>query len=404
MPGAAGRVQGMFELTEEHQGVRSSVGRFARRELRWRAGKLDAAPPGSVDPELLALCADVGLLSAQLPGGYGGTMDGLGAAIAAEEIACWDAGTAALLMANGQGQAAVSMSGNSHLMDRVFPEIMAAEDARKPALCALALSERHMGSDLQQPDTPTTGRMMVTARRRGNAYALSGRKSYCAAGNAARWIVVFATVSEDRSPEGLTGFLVPTDAPGFHVSEVLPTLGLRSCPLVEFYVENVRVPREHLLTAEGAAAGLVERLIARGRAQAAAVALGIARGAYDLALRHATGRLQGGGPILNHQMVRGKLADMAIRIEAARLLTYKAAACEPPQIGLSSMAKVLASDVAVEAAGDAVQLLGAYGTTRKAGAERIYRDAKMTQILAGANDVCRLAVTSPLQQSASAAT
>ena len=394
----------MFELTEAHQGVRSSVGRFARRELRWRAGKLDAAPPGSVDPNLLALCSDVGLLSAQLPSGYGGTMDGLGAAIAAEEIACWDAGTAALLMANGQAQAAVSMSGNHRLMDWLFPEIIAAEAARRSALCALALSERQMGSDLQQPDTPTTGRMMVTARRRGNAYALSGRKSYCAAGNAARWIVVFATVSEDRSPEGLTGFLVPTDAPGFHVSEVLPTLGLRSCPLVEFYVENVRVPREHLLTAEGAAADMVNRLIARGRAQAAAVAVGIARSAYDLALRHAVGRLQGGGPILNHQMVRGRLADMAIRIEAARLLTYKAAASEPPEVALSSMAKVMASDVAVQAAGDAVELLGAYGTTRKSGAERIYRDAKMTQILAGTNDICRLAVTSPLQQLTLAAT
>lgn len=394
----------MFELTEAQQGVRSSVGRFARRELRWRAGKLDAAPAGSVDPELLGLCCDVGLLSALLPGDYGGTMDGLGAAIAAEEIACWDAGTAALLMANGQAQAAVSMSGNRRLMDWLFPEIMAAESARRPALCALGLSERHMGSDLQQPGAPTSGRMMVTARRRGDGFALSGRKSYCAAGNAARWIVVFATVSEDRSPEGLTGFLVPTDTPGFHVSEVLPTLGLRSCPLVEFYVENVRVPSEHLLTAEGAAADMVSRLIARGRAQAAAVALGIARSAHDLAVRHAVGRLQGGGPIVNHQLVRGKLADMAISIEAARLLTYKAAACDPPELGLSSMAKVLASDVAVQAAGDAVQLLGAYGTTRKAGAERIYRDAKMTQILEGTNDICRLAVTSPLQPSGLAAT
>lgn len=392
----------MFELTEAQQGIRSSVSRFARRELRWRAGKLDAAPAGSVDPELLALCSDVGLLSAQLPMEFGGTMDGLGAAIAAEEIACWDAGTAALLMANGQGQAAVSMSGNRRLMDWLFPEIMTAEAARQPALCAVALSERHMGSDLQRPEAPTTGRMMVTAARRGQGYALSGRKSYCAVGNAARWIVLFATVSEDRSPEGLTGFLVPTDAPGFHVSEVLPTLGLRSCPLVEFYVENVHVPREHLLTAEGAAAGLVNRLVARGRAQAAAVALGIARSAYDLALRHAVGRLQGGGPLLSHQMVQGKLADMAMRVEAARLLTHKAAACEPPEMGLSSMAKVLASEVAVQAAGDAVQLLGAYGTTRKSGAERLFRDAKMTQILAGTNDICRLAVTSPLQASPAA--
>ena len=393
----------MFELTEAQHGVRSSVGRFARRELRWRAARLDAAPPGSVDADLLALCGDIGLLSAQLPGDYGGTMDGLEAAIASEEIAAWDAGTAALLMANGQAQAAIALSGNRPLMERLFADIAAAESARRPALCALALSERHLGSDLQQPGTATGARMMVSARRRGDAYALSGRKSYCAAGNAARWIVVFATVSEDRSPEGLTAFLVPTDAPGFHVSEVLPTLGLRSCPLVEFYVENVRVPREHRLTAEGAAAGMVGRLIARGRAQAAAVALGIARGAYDLAVRHAAGRLQGGAPILHHQLVRGRLADTAIRVEAARLLTYRAAACEPPELALSSMAKVSASEAAVQAAGDAVELMGAYGTTRKSGAERLYRDAKMTQVLEGANDICRLAVTAPLQGPAPAA-
>ena len=114
----------MFELTEAQQGVRSSIGRFARRELRWRAGKLDTAPPGSLDADLLALCCDVGLLSTQLPADYGGTMDGLSAAVAAEELACWDAGTAALLMANGQAQAAVSLSGNRYLMDLVFPEIV----------------------------------------------------------------------------------------------------------------------------------------------------------------------------------------------------------------------------------------------------------------------------------------
>ena len=103
-------------------------------------------------------------------------------------------------------------------------------------------------------------------------------------------------------------------------------------------------------------------------------------------------------------MVQGTLADMAMRVEAARLLAYKAALCDPPQLALSSMAKVFASEVAVQATGDAVQLLGAYGTTRKSGAEKLYRDAKMTQILAGTNDICRLAVTAPLRQPADSAT
>ena len=135
----------MFELTEAQQGMRSSIGRFARRELRWRAGKLDAASPGSLDADLLALCCDVGLLSAQLPADYGGTMDGLSAAVATEELACWDAGTAALLMANGQAQAAVTLSGNRRLMDLMFPEIAAAESDRQPLLCALAFERAAHG-------------------------------------------------------------------------------------------------------------------------------------------------------------------------------------------------------------------------------------------------------------------
>jgi alkylation response protein AidB-like acyl-CoA dehydrogenase len=126
--------------------------------------------------------------------------------------------------------------------------------------------------------------------------------------------------------------------------------------------------------------------------------VGIACGAFELARQHTLRREQGGGPIVQHQMVQHMLADMAIQIEAARLLTYKAATVKPPQVTLSSMAKVLASDVAVKVATDAVQLMGAYGTTPKSGAEKYFRDAKMTQIFEGTNEICRLAVTAPLVQ------
>ena len=388
----------MFALTEEQQAVCSSMRRFAQRELRWRARKLDTAPPGTVDWELLHKSCDFGLLSAQLPPHYGGTMDRLSAALAAEELARWEAGVATLLASHSLAQTAVALSGNTTLMDQVFPQVLAGEERHEPVFWALALTERRVGSDLVHPLGVPSSRLMVTAKRRGDGYVLSGRKAYCAGGNVATWLSVFATVSDDRGPEGLTGFAIPTNTRGFHVSEILSTMGLRACPLVEFYLENVYVSAEHLLTKEGGAAGLIQDLSAYGRAQGAAIAVGIARGAFELARQHTLIRVQGGSPLVQHQMVQHMLADMATQIEAARLLTHKAAAVEPPQVVLSSMAKVFASDAAVKIATDAVQIMGAYGTTGKSGAEKYFRDAKMTQIFEGTNEICRLAITAPMLQ------
>jgi alkylation response protein AidB-like acyl-CoA dehydrogenase len=390
----------MFELSEAQQAVQTSIRRFARRELRWRARKLDSAPAGTIDWDLLRKSCTFGLLSGQLPAEYGGTMEPLSAVITAEEIAYWDAGTATLLAANSLAQAAIAQSGNTLVMQQIFPAITTGEAHQEPVLVALALTERRLGSDLVQPTTTPATRMMVVAKRRADAYVLSGRKAYCAGGNVAQWICVFATLSDDRSPAGLTGFVVPTKARGFHVSEILPTMGLRACPLVEFYLENVTVPAAHLLTAEGEGQALVQALSARGRYQGAAIAVGIARGAFALARQHSILRTQGGGPIACHQMVQHMLADMTTHIEAARLLTYKAAVTTPPDLALSSMAKVFASDVAVKVATDAVQLMGAYGTTIKSGAEKYFRDAKMTQIFEGTNEICRLAITTPMLRDA----
>lgn len=390
----------MLTLNEEQQAVQTGIRRFARRELRWHARKLDSAPPGVIDRDILRKSCSVGLFSACLPKSYGGTMDALSAVIATEEIARWEAGIATLLAANSMAQTAIALSGNRMLMERIFPAVTAAEADQQPILCALGLTERRVGSDFVHPALAHPTQMMVTARRRGNAYLLSGRKAYCAGGNLASWICVFATVDEQRSPAGLTGFVIPTDARGFHVSEVLPTMGLRGCPLVEFYVEGVAVPGADRLTPEGEAHGLLQTLSAHSRYHAAAIAVGIAQGAFDLARQHAVGRIQGGGPIVQHQMVQHMLADMAIQIEAARLLTYKAATSKPPDVATSSMAKVFASDVAVKVTTDAVQLMGAYGTTLKSGAEKYFRDAKMTQIFEGTNEICRLAITAPILRDA----
>jgi alkylation response protein AidB-like acyl-CoA dehydrogenase len=385
----------MFELSEEQRALQDSIRRFARREVRWQARKLDNAPPGTVDWELLRKSCDLGLLSGRLPPRYQGTLDMLDAALALEELAHWDGGTATLLAANSQAQAALAHSCNTALKARVFADIIAAEANREPMFGALGLTERHVGSDFLNPLVDNPAPMMMVARRRGGDYVLSGRKAYCAGGNIAKWLCVFATV-DGRSLEGLTGFWVPATAPGFHVSSVLPTMGLRGCPLVEFYLEGTVVPREHMLTAEGEAHALIQTLSASGRCQAAAIAVGIARGAFELARQHTLHRLQGGGPIIQHQIVQQMLADMASHIEAARLLTHKAATGQPLDTAACAMAKVFASDTAVKVANDAVQLMGAFGTTLKSGAEKYYRDAKMTQIYEGTNELCRLAIAYPI--------
>jgi alkylation response protein AidB-like acyl-CoA dehydrogenase len=278
--------------------------------------------------------------------------------------------------------------------------VVASEARQEPVLLAWALTERRLGSDFVTPVASNATPMMVTAKRRNDTYVLSGRKAYCAGGNIAKWICVFASLDTERSPAGLTGFVVPTSTPGFHVSEVLPMMGLRACPLVEFYLENVPVPRQHLLTAEGHAHTLVHDLSAYGRCQGAAIAVGIAQGAFELARQHTFNRVQGGSPIACHQMVQQMLADMATQIEAARLLMYKATTVEPADLALSSMAKVFASDMAVKVTTDAVQLMGAFGTTIKSGAEKYFRDAKMTQIFEGTNELCRLAITAPMLHTA----
>jgi alkylation response protein AidB-like acyl-CoA dehydrogenase len=390
----------MFELTEEQQDLQLSMRRFSRREVRWKARQLDQAPPGTVDWELLRQSCDFGLISGQIPLDYGGTMDPLSTAIALEEIAHWDGGFAALLSANGLAQQALAQSGRQDLMAHIFNAVIQGEAQREPVFGALAVTERHVGSDLINPSVRDPARMMVTAKRRGDAYVLSGRKAYCAGGNIANWLCVFATVDDDRHADGLTGFWVPTDVEGFHVSAILPTMGLRGCPLVEFYLEGVEVPSSQRLTDEGAGRDLLAKLSANGRSQGAAIAVGIARGAFELGRQHTLNRVQGGSLLIQHQMVQHMLADMATQIEAARLLTHKAASRSPLSTSLSSMAKVFASDTAVKVATDTVQLMGAFGTTVKSGAEKYYRDAKMTQIFHGTNELCRLAITYPTLQEA----
>lgn len=386
----------MFALSEEHEAVRTTMRHFAQHELRMRVRQLDTAPPGAIDPALLHKSCDFGLFSGVLPEHYGGTLDRLSAVITAEELARWEAGIATLFGAHNLALTTLALANNKAIMDEVFPAVIAGEERHMPVIWALALAERRAGSDLVHPTGVPSSRMMMTAKRRGDHYVLSGRKAYCAGGNLAQWLCVFATVREDRSPEGLTAFIVPTSAPGFHVSDVLSTMGLRACPLVEFYLENVLVPAQHRLTEEGGAVALVEALNAWGRCQGAAIAVGIARGAFELARQHALMRVQGGAPLVQHQMVQHMLADMMTQLEAARLLTYKAATVEPPDVAMSSMAKVFASDVAVKIATDTVQIMGAYGTTAKSGAEKYFRDAKMTQIVEGTNEICRLAITAPL--------
>ncbi len=385
----------MFELTEEQQDLRLSIRRFSRREVRWKARKLDHAPPGTVDWELLRQSCDFGLVSGHIPLDYGGTMDPMSTAIALEEIAHWDGGFATLLAANGLAQQALAQSECEALAARVFDAGIQGEAQRQPVFGALAVTERQVGSDFDNPSVSDPARMMVTAKRRGDAYVLSGRKAYCAGGNLANWLCVFATVDDDRHPDGLTGFWVPTNVKGFHVSAILPTMGLRGCPLVEFYLEGVEVPQSHRLTEEGAGRDLLGKLSASSRSQGAAISVGIARGAFELGRQHTLNRVQGGGPIVQHQMVQHMLADMATQIEAARLLTHKAASTSPLDTALSSMAKVFASDTAVKGATDAVQLMDAFGTTVKSGAEKYFRDAKMTQIFQGTNELCRLAITYP---------
>lgn len=382
----------MFDLTEDQLELQKMLRRFAQNEVKPYVEEMDRAPKGEVNWDLIKKACKIGLFSGWLPRRYGGTLGGVNSIIAMEELSAVDAGFALLVSAPAMGIAAVAFSGDKNLADRFFPPIVEAEKTGIPELWAYCITEPDAGSDVEDQRGSRTARLTATAKRKGDRYIINGAKRFISAGNIAKWYAVFATLDKKRGVDAWTCFAVPAATPGLSIGTIEDKMGQRACPAVEVIFEDVEVPVENRIGKEGEGWAINRKSLSASRAAVGAIGYGTGRGAYEIALNYATERYQGGCQIIEHQITQVMLADMATEIEAARLLCYKAASTRPASLKLSSMAKVFGSEVGERVCSKAIQILGGYGYMRDYRVEEFYRNAKVTQIYEGLNQINRLAI------------
>jgi acyl-CoA dehydrogenase len=391
-----------FELTEELKLLQDAVREFAIKELKPLAPELDRAETGTtyrVLRDLFRKAGKINLTSLVVPENMGGQgYLSVGTAVCMEEMATVCGGLASMFGAHWLGQAPIVATADTEIMERWLKPIAEAEKKGKPQIWAFAITEPDVGSDAEYLEEwkPTLPRINVVARREGDEYVINGTKRFISNAPIADFITVFATTDIKQGVEAWTCFVVPTNSKGFSIGVVEDKMGQRADPVSEIIFEDVRVPVENMIGDEGMGWILSQYTLAYSRGPVGAVAVGIARGAYEKALKYASERIQGGRPIITHQAIKLKLADMFMKIRAARMLVYDACARAeveyPPSLIEPSIAKAFASDVAVEVAIEAIQIMGGDGYMKDFGVEKDLRDAKLTQIYEGTNEINRLTI------------
>jgi acyl-CoA dehydrogenase len=375
-----------FELTDEQKAIQELAHTFAEQEIRPVAAELDEKE--EFPWTLVKKAGDLGLTTFAFPeelGGLGIT-DELTNCIITEELAWGCAGVATVLGGTHLASIPILLAGTAEQKERLLKPIVLAN-----GLCAMALTEPGAGSDVAA--------MTTTARRQGDMYVLNGAKRFITNGGIANLYVVFATTDRSLGHRGVTAFIVPGDTPGVSGGKKEKKLGIRCSHTGELLLDDVHVPVDNRLGEEGSGFKLAMTMLDRSRPMVAAIALGIARSAFEYALDYAQERVQFGQPIAANQSIQFMLADMATKVQAARLLTWWSARVTEtgrPSLYESSMAKNFASDVAMEVTTDAVQIFGGYGYIREYPVEKLFRDAKITQIYEGTNQIQKMVVASQI--------
>jgi alkylation response protein AidB-like acyl-CoA dehydrogenase len=373
-----------FELTDEHKLMRQMVREFAESEIAPAVGERDEEE--RFDRALMYdKLGELGLTGIVFPEEYGGAgADYLSYAIAVEELSRVCASTGVTLSAHlSLGANPLFLFGTEEQKRKYLKPL--AEGSK---LGAFGLTENSAGSD--------AGGTRTTAVRDGDHWVLNGSKIFITNGGEAEIYIVFArTDKEAQKHHGISAFIVEKGTAGFSFGKKERKLGIRSSPTMELVFDNCRVPAENLLGEEGQGFKIAMKTLDGGRIGIASQALGIAQGAFEAALAYARERKQFGQPIGAFQAIQFKLADMATWIEAARLLVYQSAYRASAGLSYgkeSAMAKMYASDVAMRVTTEAVQVFGGYGYTREFPVERMMRDAKITQIYEGTNEVQRVVI------------
>ncbi|MGN4292785.1 acyl-CoA dehydrogenase AcdA [Bacillus cereus group sp. MYBK87-2] len=372
-----------FKLSEEHEMIRKMVRDFAKNEVAPTAAERDEEE--RFDRALFDQMAELGLTGIPWPEEYGGIgSDYLAYVIAIEELSRVCASTGVTLSAHTSLAGWPIFKFGTEEQKQTFLRPMA--EGKK--IGAYGLTEPGSGSD--------AGGMKTIAKRDGDHYVLNGSKIFITNGGIADIYVVFALTDPESKQRGTSAFIVESDAPGFSVGKKESKLGIRSSPTTEIMFEDCRIPVENLLGEEGQGFKIAMQTLDGGRNGIAAQAVGIAQGALDASVEYARERHQFGKPIAAQQGIGFKLADMATDVEAARLLTYQAAWLESeglPYGKESAMSKVFAGDAAMKVTMEAVQVFGGYGYTKDYPVERYMRDAKITQIYEGTQEIQRLVIS-----------
>ena len=375
-----------FQLTDEQEMLRKMVRDFAEKEVAPTAAERDEEE--RFDRELFDKMGELGLTGIPWPEEYGGIgSDYVSYVIAVEELSRICASTGVTLSAHlSLASWPIFKYGNEEQKKTFLYRLATGE-----ALGAYALSEPGAGSDVVS--------MKMTAKKDGDDYILNGNKVWITNGGVADIYIVFAKTDADLKHKGITGFIVEKGAEGFTFGKKEKKLGIRSSPTTELIFENCRIPKENMLGEEGEGFKIAMSTLDGGRNGIAAQALGIAQGALDASVEYAKEREQFGKPIAHNQGISFKLADMATDVEASRLLTYQAAWLESqgkPYGKASAMSKLFAGDAAMRTTVEAVQVFGGYGYTKDYPVERYMRDAKITQIYEGTNEIQRVVISKML--------
>ncbi len=375
-------------VNEEHEALRAVVRALSEKEIAPYAAEVDELE--RFPREAQAALRGSGFHAVHIPEAYGGQgADSVATCIVIEEVARVCASSSLIPAVNKLGTMGLLLAGSEELRHQVLPSVAAG------SMACYALSEREAGSDAVA--------MRTRARRDGGHWVLNGTKCWITNAGQATWYTVMAVTDPDKGAGGISAFVVHRDDPGFSVGPKERKLGIRGSPTREIYFEDCMIPADRIIGEPGTGFKTALATLDHTRPTIGAQAVGIAQGAVDAAIAYVKQRKQFGKPIAEFQGVQFMLADMAMKTEAARQLVYLAAERAERGEGdlgfISSASKCFASDVAMEVTTDAVQLFGGYGYTRDFPVERMMRDAKITQIYEGTNQIQRLVMARALLNS-----
>ena len=375
-----------FRLTTEQAMIRRMVAEFAERELRPRAAEIDMSCEFPWDT--IKKMAKLNLMGLPIPTEYGGAgVDTVSYATAVSEIARRCASTAVIMSVHTSvGTYPIYLFGTEEQKKRYVVPL-----AKGEIIGAFALTEPSAGSDAASIQT--------TAVKEGNHYVINGSKIFITNGGVAGTVIVLALTDKSKGHRGMSAFIVERDTEGFTIGSKENTMGMRGSDTSELVFENCRVPEENLLGSEGMGFKIGMKALDGGRVGIAAQALGIAEAAMDESIRYSKEREQFGRPIAKFQAVQWMIANMATEIEAARMLIYNAAYRKDRGEQFSkeaAMAKCYGSEVAMRATTKAIQIHGGYGYTMDYSVERLFRDAKITEIYEGTSEIQRLVIATNL--------